>query len=141
MACSLRAIRVLALSVVTLVAGTPAETLAQTKPPSGEPIKIGWITALSGPSKLAGEMQKIGLDMAVEKINSQGGINGHPIQLVPEDAQLAPPAAVTSIRKLVEQDKVPAIVGPISSGQWEVATDLRANDAVVRAYLRPQPVT
>jgi branched-chain amino acid transport system substrate-binding protein len=119
-----RAMGLLTLAALSFALLTPAGTPAQTKPASSEPLKIGFITALSGPAKLAGEMQKIAMDMALEKINSQGGINGHPVQLVTEDAQLAPPTAVTSVRKLAEQDRVLAIVGPISSGQWEVSAPL-----------------
>ena len=92
--------------------------------PSGEPLKIGLISSFSGPSASAGTMQSLDMDIALEKIDAQGGVNGHPIQIIKEDAQLDPQGGVTALRKLAEQDKVLAVIGPVSSGQWDVAAPL-----------------
>ena len=94
------------------------------KPASGTPVKLGWILPLSGPGQLVGELQRVAVTMAVEKVNAEGGINGAPVEVVPVDAGLAPPEAVSAIRKLTEQDNVFAIIGPVSSGQWEVGVPL-----------------
>ncbi len=78
-------------------------------------IKIGAILPLTGDSAAWGEQGKYGIEIAVEEINSKGGINGKKLEVVYEDSQAIPRNAVTSIQKLINVDKVPAVVGDIVS--------------------------
>ena len=78
-------------------------------------VKIGAVLPLTGDSAAWGEQGKYGIEMAVEEINSKNGINGKRLEVVYEDSQAIPKNAVSSIQKLVNVDKVPAIVGDIVS--------------------------
>jgi branched-chain amino acid transport system substrate-binding protein len=78
-------------------------------------LKIGAILPLTGDSADWGEQGKYGIEIAVEEINSKGGINGRKIEVVYEDSQAIPKNGITAIQKLVNVDKVPAIVGDIVS--------------------------
>jgi len=78
-------------------------------------IKIGAVLPLTGDSAAWGEQGKYGIELAVEEINSKGGINGKKLEVVYEDSQAIPKNAVTSIQKLINVDKVPAVVGDIVS--------------------------
>ncbi len=81
---------------------------AQTK----EPIKIGAFFALSGPAAAIGTPTKLVAEMAVDKINKEGGINGRPLQLVIGDTESDPAKAAAIAKKFIHADKVAAIIGP-----------------------------
>ena len=59
-------------------------------------------------------MQKI-VTVVADKINSSGGINGHPIRLFHEDGQTNPDAAVRGCRKRIDVNKVIAVLSTWSS--------------------------
>src|SRR3990167_8003750 len=64
-------------------------------------VKIGAVLPLTGDSAAWGEQGKYGIELAVEEINSKGGINGKNLEVVYEDSQAIPKNAVTSIQKLI----------------------------------------
>ncbi len=103
-------------------AATP--TTAAAAKPTGAPVKIGFVVPLSGALSSYGLLQRIAGRLAEEDINSSGGINGSPMQLVIEDSPFDPKQAVTAVRKLADQDKVFAIVGPYATAEMEVAAPL-----------------
>jgi len=80
-----------------------------------EPIKIGHIVNLTGPEAMIGAGQKKAFDAAFAALG--GKINGKPVEVVTGDAQGSDSAAVDVARKMVEQDKVVAIIGPTEIGQ------------------------
>lgn len=92
------------------------------RPPGGEGapdhslIKIGYYGDLSGPTFNFGESAKNGVLMAAEEINQAGGINGRRIDLVIEDDQGSPERAATRASKLIDQDKVVAVIAGGTSG-------------------------
>lgn len=92
--------------------------------PAGTPIKIGYLTPLTGRMGPYGQAQKIAVNMAADEINSSGGINGSPIKILMEDSAFDPKQAVSLARKLAEQDKIFAILGPFASGEFEVVGPL-----------------
>jgi branched-chain amino acid transport system substrate-binding protein len=55
--------------------------------------------------------------MLEEQINAKGGINGHKLEIVAYDTESDETKAVTSVKKLIEQDKVAAIIGPSTTGE------------------------
>jgi len=55
------------------------------------------------------------MDLAAEEINASGGINGTKIQLIYEDSQADPKTATSALQKLINDDRVPAVVGDIAS--------------------------
>ncbi len=59
--------------------------------------------------------------MAVEEVNAAGGVGGKKLKIVSFDTAGKPEQAVVGVRKLAEDDKVMAIIGPFSSGECRVA--------------------
>ncbi len=78
-------------------------------------IRIGVLTTLTGPSAQYGQSALNGVLMAVEEINNKGGISGKKIDLIIEDDGGEVSRAVLAFRKLVNINKLPVIIGPISS--------------------------
>jgi len=78
---------------------------------SGEPIKIGGAFALTGIASTWGEADRNGVTLAIEEINKAGGINGTPLELIVENTFGENTKTLTAVSKLVEIDKVIAIVG------------------------------
>ena len=82
-----------------------------------EPYKIGALFAVTGAASFLGEPEKNTALMLQEQINKAGGINGHPLEIIIEDTKSDETQAVLSTKKLLEQDKVLAIVGPSTTGE------------------------
>jgi urea transport system substrate-binding protein len=82
---------------------------------SGAPIRIGALLPFSGGVELYGKQAKLGIDLAVREINSQGGILGRPLQVIYSDDGTSPQTALNGAHKLIEEDKVLAVIGPITS--------------------------
>ncbi len=79
-------------------------------------IKVGVLSPLSGGTFAeAGQEQRRGFLMALHKINGQGGVLGKKIKLIYEDTKCNPSTGVSAARKLVEKDKVVALLGGYSS--------------------------
>ncbi|MBM3227494.1 ABC transporter substrate-binding protein [Candidatus Peribacteria bacterium] len=81
------------------------------------PIKLGYIGPLTGDAASYGIDTLNGTKMKVDEINAAGGINGRQIQLIAEDGKCAGADAATAVQKLVNIDKVIAIVGGQCSGE------------------------
>lgn len=101
--------------------GAAALSLLASAAWSQETIKIGNIVVSAGPLKVTGETAITAADIAVKEINDAGGINGKQIELVRFDTGGDPKQASVGARKLAQDDKVLAIVGPLSSGETSVA--------------------
>ncbi|MGC5098433.1 ABC transporter substrate-binding protein, partial [Escherichia coli] len=56
------------------------------------------------------------VDLAVDKVNSQGGVLGKKFSVIVEDSGGNPTTALNAARKLVSVDKVPVVIGEYSSG-------------------------
>ena len=80
------------------------------------PIKIGYFGDLSGPTFDFGLSAKNGVLMATDEINQAGGINGRKIDIVIEDDQGSPERAATVVNKLINEDKVVALIVGGASG-------------------------
>ncbi|MCK4655014.1 MAG: penicillin-binding protein activator [Candidatus Cloacimonetes bacterium] len=78
-------------------------------------IKIGAILPLTGGAAKYGESAKRAIDLAVEEINSTGGIKGSKIKVIYEDDQALPDKGVSAIQKLITVDKVPVVIGAMPS--------------------------
>jgi branched-chain amino acid transport system substrate-binding protein len=81
-----------------------------------EPYRIGALFAVTGPASFLGEPERNTAEMVAEMINEHGGINGHPIELTIYDTEANETKTVVSAKKLINKDKVLAIVGPSTSG-------------------------
>jgi branched-chain amino acid transport system substrate-binding protein len=102
----------------------------QEPAPQGDTIKLGTVGPLSGNTATYGVSTKRGVEIAVEEINQNGGINGKTITLVSEDSKGDQAEAANATQKLVSQDKVAAIVGAVLSSETLAAAPI-ANDAGV----------
>ena len=76
-----------------------------------KPYKIGTLQPLSGAAAAGGKTALVGLQMAVDRINKSGGINGRPVEIVVADDESKPDVGRRKIEKLLVEDKVDAHVG------------------------------
>lgn len=82
-----------------------------------EPIRIGWLSSLTGPLSSAAIAENQGVQFAVDEINKAGGINGRKIELLTRDTAGEPTKAVNLAQQLVFSDKVHVVIGPVNSGE------------------------
>jgi len=73
-------------------------------------IRLGTLTPLTGAGGSYGPSMRKAMEWVAQEINAAGGVLGHPIRLVSEDDQTNPEAAVRAARKLIDVDKVAAIL-------------------------------
>src|SRR2546425_12409672 len=66
----------------------------------------------------------MGIQMAVEELNAKGGVLGHKIEIISEDAETKPAPAVRKAEKLILQDDVKLLVGVVSSGATMAVMDV-----------------
>ncbi|UPJ63166.1 ABC transporter substrate-binding protein [Bradyrhizobium sp. 191] len=123
---------------VGAVALTCLPAAAQTKVTndgiSATEIVIGTHQDLSGPIKGWGVPVSNGMKMAVEEVNAAGGINGRKIRLVVEDSGYDPKKAVLASQKLIERDKIFAMVGPMGSPTVLAAQDILLDAGVLQLF-------
>jgi branched-chain amino acid transport system substrate-binding protein len=94
-----------------VVAGSSQSVRSQSK----EPIKIGFVTELSGAWSFYGNACVQGLRIAETKINAAGGALGRPLEFMVVDDRTNPAEALAAARKLDAQDHVVALSGPTNS--------------------------
>jgi branched-chain amino acid transport system substrate-binding protein len=105
-----------ALVIALVVTGGVAFGQGGAETSAAEPLKIGYIGALSGNSATMGEPARLGMVIAFEEINAQGGVAGRPVELIALDDEANPAKSVTQANRLVQQDKVVAAIGGPNSG-------------------------
>lgn len=81
------------------------------------PIRIGWLSSLTGPLSSAAIAEDQGVQFAVDEINKAGGVNGRQIELFRRDTSGEPTKAVNMAKQLAFVDKVDFIIGPVNSGE------------------------
>jgi branched-chain amino acid transport system substrate-binding protein len=79
-------------------------------------VKLGAVLSVTGPASFLGDPEKKTLEMYVDDINAKGGVNGQKLQLVVYDDGADANAARTFATRLVEEDKVVAMVGGTTTG-------------------------
>ena len=79
---------------------------------AAEVYKIGGLFSVTGPASFLGDPEKRSLEMAVAEINAAGGIDGKMLEAVVYDTEADPQKAVSGINKLINKDRVLAIIGP-----------------------------
>lgn len=87
-------------------------------------IKIGGLFAVTGPAAYLGQPEKQTLEMLVEQINANGGINGEKIVPVIYDTQGEESRTIQLFKRLVIKDKVIAVLGPTRTGSALAIKDL-----------------
>ena len=81
------------------------------------PIKIGAILSVTGPASFLGAPAAKTAQMLIDRINSEGGVNGRKLQLILKDSGGSPEKAVSFAKQLIEEEEVLAIIGPSTSGE------------------------
>ncbi|WP_022850183.1 ABC transporter substrate-binding protein [Limisalsivibrio acetivorans] len=81
-----------------------------------ETIKIGAVLAETGPASYLGYPEKQTLEMLVEEINAEGGLNGNKIELIALDTQGSEQRTINNFKRLVTKDQVLAVIGPTRTG-------------------------
>jgi branched-chain amino acid transport system substrate-binding protein len=101
-----------------LLAGLPAAALLASCSGGAErskTYKIGVVSSFTGAAAAFGQAHKNGYAIALEELNAKGGVLGRPIELIYYDDQGRPDQAVQGVSKLVDQDKVPIVLGAYTS--------------------------
>ncbi|ROQ93224.1 ABC transporter substrate-binding protein [Desulfosoma caldarium] len=80
-----------------------------------EPYKVGAVFAITGTASFLGEPEKKTAEMIRDEINSQGGINGHPLELIIYDDESDATKSILAVKRLIKTDQVPVIIGPTQS--------------------------
>ncbi|MBL8488681.1 MAG: ABC transporter substrate-binding protein [Rhodocyclaceae bacterium] len=99
---------------VALAAGAGLAS-AQQMGVSKDEVVIGSIQDLSGPLAGFGKQLRFGMQQRVDEINETGGINGRKLKLVFEDSGYDPKKGLLAAQKLVQQDKIFAMVGTLGT--------------------------
>jgi branched-chain amino acid transport system substrate-binding protein len=96
-----------------VVAGSIAKPAIAAK----DPIPVGYLPALTGPSSSTGIGINRGIQLAVKELNDAGGIDGRQIELITRDTQSDPTKAVNGAAELTRGQNVSVVFGPVNSGE------------------------
>jgi branched-chain amino acid transport system substrate-binding protein len=116
------AVAFIVLSLVVSLVGCTASNAGKEASTGGgtaekAPYKIGAVVSLTGTYAGLGGPEKTAIDMEVERINAAGGINGHKLEVVLVDDGTDAAKATAAASKLIDQDKVLAVIGATGTGQ------------------------
>ncbi|MBP6898069.1 branched-chain amino acid transport system substrate-binding protein [Pseudacidovorax sp. 1753] len=129
----MKTFRPAATSVALLALGLPLAH-AQQQGVSKDEIRIGTIQDLSGPLAGFGKQARNGMQLRVEEINEQGGINGRKLKLYVEDSGYDPKKAVLAAQKLVNQDKIFIMAGHIGTAQNMAAMPVQFDKNIINFF-------
>ena len=97
---------------------------------TGDTINIGAVLDISGTSSSLGVPERDTLQMMADQLNSQGGINGHQVKMIIMDNKSDETEAVLAVKKLIDNDKVVAVIGASASGTSLAMTDTVQKEGV-----------
>ena len=123
-------------TLATLLALAVAAPLAQaqTQGVSKTEVVLGSIQDLSGPIAGFGKQSRLGMMLRVDEINEQGGVNGRKFKLIFEDSAYDPRKAVLGAQKLVNQDKIFAMLGHIGTAHNMAAMPVQFEKNVINFF-------
>ena len=113
------------VSLAALVFG-----LVQGVSMSADPIKVGHLASLTGSEATFGQSCDRGVAIATDEINAKGGVLGRPIEIVVVDDQSKNQEVANSMKKLIQQDKVVAVIGEIASSNTIAAAPLAQSSKI-----------
>ncbi|MCO5099724.1 MAG: ABC transporter substrate-binding protein [Burkholderiaceae bacterium] len=118
---------------LALAASAPL-ALAQTQGVTKDEIVVGSLQDLSGPLAGFGKQLRSGLQLRAEELNEQGGVHGRKIRLIIEDDGYDPRKAVLGAQKLVNQDKIFAMVAHLGTAPNMAAMPIQFEKNVVNFF-------
>ncbi|GHV41101.1 ethanolamine utilization protein EutJ [Synergistales bacterium] len=98
---------------------------------SAEVYKIGGIFPMTGSVAASGVYLRDGAQLAIDKYNAAGGINGHKLELVVEDSKGVPRDGIMAYKKLVDVDEVIAVLPTLSSVVMALVPEINAGEVVM----------
>jgi len=108
---SFRAATLLAAGAICLSVTAAA---AEDGVSAGE-IVFGQAAVFEGPASALGQGMRAGLQAAFEEANRKGGVHGRKLKLISVDDGYEPDKSIAAVKKLIEEDKVFALVGPVGT--------------------------
>jgi branched-chain amino acid transport system substrate-binding protein len=100
--------KTVAAAIALWLAGAVGQASAQ--------VKVGAVLSITGPASFLGDPEKKTLEIYIDEINAKVGVNGQKLQLVAYDDGADANAARTFATRLLEEDKVVAMVGGTTTG-------------------------
>jgi branched-chain amino acid transport system substrate-binding protein len=97
--------------------GSGAAAVSNTNDTGTGDIVIGHYASLTGSEATFGVSTENGIQLAVEEINAAGGIKGRKLKLITYDNQGKPQESVSTVTRLIDQDKVVAVLGEVASSR------------------------
>ncbi len=117
--------------IILLIVVAGGYFLLHKQPAPAETIKIGFIAPLTGDAAAYGIDEKNATAIAVEEINTAGGIDGRPLKVIYEDGKCSGKDAATAAQKLTSIDKVKIILGGACSGETLAVAPIAEQNKVV----------
>jgi branched-chain amino acid transport system substrate-binding protein len=102
----------LAVAVCALAVSVPAKAEDGV---SADTIVFGQAAVLEGPASALGTGMKAGLTAAFEEANKKGGVHGRKLKLNSVDDGYEPAKSITATKKLIDEDKVFSLIGPVGT--------------------------
>jgi len=123
-----------ALALAASLALGAGAAFAQSQGVSKDQILIGTIQDLSGPLAAYGKQSRNGMQLRVDEINEQGGVNGRKLKLLVEDSGYDPKKAVLAAQKLVNQEKIFIMAGHIGTAPNMAAMPVQFEKNVINFF-------
>ncbi len=120
-----------ATALIAALLFASAAVQAQSQGVSKDEILVGTIQDLSGPIAAFGKAVRNGMQLRVDEINEQGGVNGRKLKLLVEDDGYDPKKAVLATQKLVNQDKIFIMAGHTGTAQNNASMPIQFDKNVI----------
>src|SRR3954470_4558885 len=101
------------LKVAAVVVGMTVLSGAPVR--AEDPIKVGSLNSMTGLNSTFGQSSDKGVRLAAEERNKAGGVLGRPVEIATADTESSPDKTPLAVLKLIEQDKVVAVLGEVAS--------------------------
>ncbi|MGZ3697818.1 MAG: ABC transporter substrate-binding protein, partial [Bdellovibrionota bacterium] len=102
---------------ITLLLGTSACKKAAQTGSTGDVILVGEVGSMTGSEATFGTSTHQGIELAFKEVNEAGGVKGKKFQDIALDDQGKPDEAATAVTKLINQNRVSAILGEVASSR------------------------
>lgn len=105
------------LAVAGLASVGGLSSTVRAAEPQGEPIKVGSLNSMTGLTSTFGQSSDRGIRLAAEECNKAGGVLGRPVEISTADTESSADKTSLAVLKLIEQDKVVAVLGEVASSR------------------------